>query len=251
MSASTDTPVALITGAATGVGKACALRFAKLGYRVCINFSRSETDAKETLAEIGAFGAEAFLAKCDVAQEDQVQEMLQAVNDRWGRLDVLVNNAATTEFIPAKDLESMTEEKWDRILAVNLKGPYFCIKASAELLAAGQGGAVVNISSVAGLCGKGSCIAYAASKGGLNTMTKSFAASLAPQVRVNAVLPGPIDSRWIREGDNNWDLEKMTERLPIPKASSPDEIADGVIFFATATTMTTGQLLQIDGGQLL
>jgi 3-oxoacyl-[acyl-carrier protein] reductase len=164
---------------------------------------------------------------------------------------VLVNNAAMTYFIAMDNLADMTEEKWDRILAVNTKGPFFCIKAAASLLAAGQGGAIVNVSSVAGITGRGSCIAYAASKAALNTMTKSFARTLAPKVRVNAVLPGPIDSRWIREADNDWSLEEMTASYPIPRASSTDDIADGVMFLATGTAMTTGQLLVIDGGQTL
>ena len=246
-----NSPTVLITGAATGVGKACALRFAQQGFNVCINYSRSEADANQTEAEVASQGAKTMLCKCDVSVERDVIAMVENVQSEFGRLDVLVNNAATTEFIPAAELESMTEEKWDRILAVNLKGPFFCIKACSPLLAEGQGGAVVNISSVAAQTGRGSCIAYAASKGAVNTMTKSFAISLAPKIRVNAILPGPIDSRWIREGANNWDLEQMTANYPIPRASTPNEIADGVLYFATGTNMTTGQLLAIDGGQLL
>ncbi|MEM7473896.1 MAG: SDR family oxidoreductase [Planctomycetota bacterium] len=246
-----ESPTMLITGGATGVGKACALRFAKLGFNVCINYSRSQTDAELAKSEAEALGARAVLFKCDVSDETAVTQMVEAVRTEYGRLDVLVNNAATTEFIPAVDLDSLTEEKWDRILAVNLKGPYFCTKACSSLLSAGEGGAVVNVSSVAGQTGRGSCIAYAASKGALNTMTKSFAISLAPNVRVNAVLPGPIDSRWIREGANDWDLQEMTSDFPLPRASSPDDIAEGVLFLAVGSSMATGQLLAIDGGQLL
>ncbi len=254
-------PVALVTGSGTGVGRACALRLAKLGFDIFVNYSRSQQEAEETRRLVSAiqpssdesFAGEAWtrVVRCDVSDESAVRRMIDEIAEQRGRLDVLVNNAATTHFIPGKDLDEMTEEKWDRILAVNLKGPFFCIKAAADLLGAGEGGAVVNVSSVAGLSGLGSSIAYAASKGALNTLTKSFAHVLAPAVRVNAVLPGPIDSRWIREGDNQWDLDEMTADFPIPRASQPDDIADAVIYLATGTSMTTGQLLVVDGGKTI
>lgn len=244
-------PVALVTGSGTGVGRACILQFAKLGYDVVINYSRSRSEAESTREEAAALGVTALCLQADVAAESQVVSMMEQVEAELGRLDVLVNNAARTHFIPHKDLESLTEEKWDQLLAVNTKGPFFCIKSAANLLAADDGGAIVNVSSVAGMSGIGSSIAYAASKAALNTMTLSFARSLAPRIRVNAVLPGPIDSRWIREGDNNWDLNEMTARFPIPRPSSPDDIADGVVYLARGTSMTTGQLLVIDGGQSL
>lgn len=244
-------PVALITGGATGVGRACAVRFAELNYDVVLNFSRSEADALATREAILSVGVRCVLCRADVSVESQVMAMMAQIDQQFGRLDVLVNNAAVTHFVPAGDLQGMTEEMWDRILAVNTKGPFFCSKAAAPLLRSGDGGAIVNVSSVAGQTGAGSCIAYSASKGALNTLTKSMARALAPEIRVNAVLPGPIDSRWIREGDNDWDLAAMTADFPIPRASSPDEIAEGVLFLAVGTSMTTGQLLAIDGGQTL
>ncbi len=243
--------VALVTGSATGVGRACAIRFAKLGFDVVVNYSRSETDAHETVRLVESAGARALLVQADVGSEADVVKMFTALRAEMGRLDVLVNNAATTNFIAHSDLDSMTDDKWDRILAVNLKGPFLCVKHGASLLRDGDGGAVVNISSVAGIAGLGSCIAYCASKAGLNTMTKSLARVMAPKVRVNAVCPGPIDSRWIREGNKDWDLEKMTADYPIPRPSQPDDIADAVIFFATGTSMVTGQLMVIDGGRTM
>lgn len=244
-------PAVLITGSGTGVGRACAVRFAKLGFDVCVNYSRSDQEAAETVKMVEALGVQCLCVQCDVSDEDQVEAMIQKVKDAFGRLDVLVNNAARTYFIPGSKLEEMTSDKWDQLLAINTKGPFFCVRAAAELLRGGSGGAVVNISSVAGQTGRGSCIAYAASKGALNTLTKSLAIALAPKIRVNAVLPGPIDSRWIRNANNGWDLAEMTADYPIPRPSSPDEIADGVIYLATGTSMTTGQLLVIDGGQTL
>ena len=177
--------------------------------------------------------------------------MVEQVESTFGRLDALVNNAGTTEFIPHADLDAMTEAAWDRILAVNLKGPFFCIRAAQKLLAAGDGGAIVNVSSVAGLSGQGSCVAYCASKGALNTLTKSLARALAPQIRVNAVCPGPVDSRWLRAVMSPEQLQARTQDHPIPRPAQPDEIADAVLYLATGTTLTTGQLLVVDGGRTM
>lgn len=248
-------PLALITGSATGVGRASALRFAKEGFDVVINYSRSKTEAEQTVEDCQALGAAVDLQQCDVSDDAAAKTMIAAIGDKFGRLDVLVNNAAMTHFVPHADLDALTEEKWDRMLAVNLKGPFFVTRAAAALLtASGESGntaAVVNVSSVAGLTGHGSSIAYAATKAGLNCMTKSLARVLAPHVRVNAVCPGPIDSRWIREGDTDWDLDEMTASYPLPKPSQPSDIADAIWFMATQAKMVTGQLLPVDGGQTI
>lgn len=248
---SKDRPVALVTGSATGVGRACVLQFATRGYDVIVNFSRSADEAAETVLKAKSLGAEVLLIQCDVSDDALVQRMISEINTKFGRLDVVVNNAATTNFIEHADLDAMTEELWDRILAVNLKGAFFVTRAAAQMLKKGDGGSVVNISSVAGITGSGSSIAYCASKGALNTMTKSMARSLAPEVRVNAVCPGPIESRWIRDGNPGMSIESMVEDYPLPKASQPNDIADAVLFFALGTSMATGQLLSVDGGQTL
>ncbi|MEM1067617.1 MAG: SDR family oxidoreductase [Planctomycetota bacterium] len=244
-------PVALVTGSATGVGRACALEFAKRGYDVVINYSRSESEAEATESDVAAFDVGTLLCRCDVSNDRSVCDMIKQIESEFARLDVVVNNAATTNFVSHDDLDALTEPMWDRMLGVNLKGPFFVSRAAAPLLQAGDGGSIVNVSSVAGLTGNGSSIAYAASKGALNTMTLSLARSLAPKIRVNAVCPGPIDSRWIREGNPDWDLDEMVADLPIPKASSPEDIADAVLFLAIGTNLTTGQLLPVDGGMLL
>lgn len=243
--------VVLVTGGATGVGRACAKQFAQRGLDVVINFSKSQREADETLEELKSFPVSSMALQCDVSDDSAVRSMLSTIESRFGRLDVLVNNAAMTHFVEHSNLEGITEAMWDRILNVNLKGPFFVTRAAAKLLTAGEGGAVVNVSSVAGTTGLGSSIAYCASKAGLNTMTKSLARVLAPKVRVNAVCPGPIDSRWIREGNPNWNIEKMVANYPLPKASQPNDIADAVLFFALGTSMATGQLLTVDGGQTL
>lgn len=243
--------VVLVTGSGTGVGRACILQFAKLGFDVVVNYSRSDREARETSQAAAELGANTLCLKADVSEEAEVVEMVRKIEAEFGRLDVLVNNAARTFFIELNDLASLTAEKWDSLMQVNAKGPFLCTKHCAPLLKAHGCGSVVNVSSIAGTTGRGSSIAYAASKGALNTLTKSLAIALAPDIRVNAVLPGPIDSRWIREADNDWDLADMTAQLPIPKPSSPEDIADGVLFLATGSQMTTGQLLTIDGGMSL
>lgn len=243
--------VALITGSGTGVGRACALRFAKLGFGVVVNYSRSEAEAIETGAEVEHLGGKALVHQCDVSDDQAVTEMVGVIQKTFGRLDILINNAATTNFISHEKLADLTESMWDRMWAVNVKGAFFTTRAASELLQQSDQGAVVNIASVAGITGSGSSIAYCATKGALITMTKSMARVLAPKVTVNAVCPGPIDSRWIREGNPDWDLNEMVADYPIPKASSPDEIADAVVYFATGNRMATGQVLSVDGGQTL
>ncbi|QDT03921.1 3-oxoacyl-[acyl-carrier-protein] reductase FabG [Rubripirellula lacrimiformis] len=246
-----DRPVALVTGGGTGVGRACVLQFADRGYNVVVNYSRSGKDADQTVADAVQLGVDAIAVKCDVSVDTEVCAMIATIQVRFSRLDVVVNNAATTSFVDHGDLDGLTEAMWDRMLGVNLKGPFFVTRAAANLLKQGDGGSVVNVSSVAALTGSGSSIGYCATKGGLNTMTKSLARVMAPNVRVNAVCPGPINSRWILEGNPDWDLNAMVADYPIPKASDPSDIADAVVFFAIGTKMATGQILSVDGGQTL
>src|SRR5579859_2805813 len=243
--------VALVTGSATGIGRACALRFAEAGFHVVVNYSKSETDARETLALVEACGVRGVLVQCDVGSDAAVRDMLHTVDREFGRLDVLVNNAGTTWFIDHKNLEEMTEEKWDRILQVNLKGPFFCVRAAVPLMKKSGGGAVVSVSSIAGLSGEGSSIAYAASKGALNTMTRSLARALGPEIRVNAVCPGPVDTRWLRAVMSQEELEKRISHFPMQRPALPEDIADAVIYLATATSLTTGQCLVVDGGRTM
>lgn len=246
-----ERPVALVTGSATGVGRAAVVRFAQSGFDVIVNYTKSEADALETCALAEAEGVKAIGIQRDVSDNAGVREMIAHIEMTFGRLDVLVNNAACTYFIEHQNLEELTEEKWDRILAVNLKGPFFVTRAAAPLLKRSGQGAVVNVSSVAGVAGAGSSIAYAASKGALNTMTKSLARVLAPEVRVNAVCPGPIDTRWLRGWLDAETIEKMTSVYPIPRASTPEDIADVIHYLAVGTQMTTGQCLVVDGGRTM
>ena len=246
-----ESPVALITGSATGVGRACAVRFAKLGYDIVVNYSRSEDDARETVRLVDEQGRTALLQQCNVRSDDEVCGMMAAVEKRFGRLDVLVNNAAMTHFVDHSDLEAMSEDKWDDILETNVKGVFSVTRAATPLLKAAEAAAIVNISSVAGISGQGSSIAYCASKAAVNSLTKSFARVLAPTVRVNAVCPGPIDTRWLRNVMSEEDILARTADCLIPRPATPEDVADTVIYLATGTSLTTGQCLVLDGGRTI
>jgi 3-oxoacyl-[acyl-carrier protein] reductase len=246
-----DRPVVLVTGSATGVGRAAAIRFAQRGLDVVINYSKSEKEAEETANLVRRAGARTEAIRCDVSDDRAVRAMLAEVELQFGQLDVLVNNAATTRFVPHKQLEDLTEEFWDEILGTNLKGAFFVTRAAVPLLNKSTRAAVVNVSSVAGIAGTGSSIAYCASKGGLNTMTKSLARALAPTIRVNAVCPGPIDTRWLRKVMDDEQLQALVAEYPLPRAATPDDITDAIAYLALDTTLTTGQCLVVDGGRTM
>ena len=240
--------VALVTGSATGVGRACAVRFAKLGFAVAVNYSKSEADAEETAALVRACGVPVLLHQATVGDDVQVKAMIARVKAELGGLDVLVNNAGTTHFIAHTDLDALTDAVWDEIFQVNLKGAFYCTRAAMPLLQERKG-SVVNVTSVAGLTGQGSSIPYAASKAALNCVTQSLARAFGPDVRVNAVAPGPILTRWL--AGREAQVEKYLEQAPLQRAADPDDVADTVIYLATGTTLTTGQVLVVDGGRTM
>ena len=240
--------VALVTGSATGVGRACAARFAKLGYAVAVNYSKSEADAKETAELVRACGVPVLVHQATVGDDAQVRAMIARVKQELGGLDVLVNNAGTTHFVAHTDLDALTDDVWDEIFQVNLKGAFYCTRAAMPHLQERKGN-VVNITSVAGLTGQGSSIPYAASKAALNCVTQSLARAFGPDVRVNAVAPGPILTRWL--AGREAQVEKYLEQAPLKRAADPDDVADTVMYLATGTTLTTGQVLVVDGGRTM
>ena len=237
---------ALITGGGTGVGRSVTLQLAARGFDVAINYSRSREEAESCAAASREHGVRAIPITCDVSDDAQVRGMVEQCRSEFGRLDVVINSAGMTHFVPHADLEQMTEAKWDEILAVNLKGPFFVCRAAIPLLKESGGGAIVNVASVAGIAGAGSSIAYAASKGGLITLTKSLAKAFAPEIRVNAVCPGVILSRWL---DGHEDMiESAIKITPLRRASTTDDIADVITFLACDAGMMTGQAVVVDGG---
>jgi 3-oxoacyl-[acyl-carrier protein] reductase len=240
--------VALVTGSATGVGRATAVQLAKKGYAILVNYSRSQADAEATVAEVRKVGVPAVLHKASVRDDAAVRAMVQVCLDELGGLDVLVNNAATTHFIDHTNLDALTDEVWDEILGVNLKGAFYCSRAALPALRERHGN-IVNVTSVAGLGGQGSSIPYAASKAALNCMTKSLARAFGPEVRVNAVAPGPILTRWL--ADHQEHVDRFVEGAPLKRAATPDDIADVVVFLALGTSLMTGQVVVVDGGRTM
>jgi 3-oxoacyl-[acyl-carrier protein] reductase len=186
--------VAVITGAGTGVGAACAEWFARRGWDVLVNYRASASEAEQVATACQALGADAVAAQGDVASDTDCRQIAALAAGRWGRIDALINNAGTTVFAPMSDLEAVGADEFLSIYKVNVVGAFQMARAAAPLMPAGS--AIVNISSVAGSNGTGSSYAYAASKGALNTLTLSLARNLAPTIRVNAVLPGMIEGRW-------------------------------------------------------
>src|SRR5437763_8513364 len=238
----------LVTGSATGIGRAVAVRFAKEGFAVAINYSRSEAEAQETLAEVRRHGVPALVCRASVADEPAVRAMVTRCREEFGGLDVLVNNAGTTRFIDHANLEALTDEVWDEILGVNLKGTFYCCRAALPALQE-RGGSIVNITSVAGLQGHGSSIPYAASKAAVNCLTKSLARAFGPRVRVNAVAPGPVLTRWL--ADHMDHVERSLQITPMRRAATPDDIADAIYFLAAGTSLMTGQVMVVDGGRTM
>jgi 3-oxoacyl-[acyl-carrier protein] reductase len=240
--------IALITGSATGIGRAAALRFAKEGFAVAVNYSRSEAEALETLEGVKKLGAPALLCKANVGDDAAVKEMIGRVQKEWGGLDVLVNNAGMTHFIDHTNLDALTDAVWQEIFQVNLLGTFYCCRAALPLLHE-RGGSIVNVTSVAGLSGQGSSIPYAASKAAANSLTRSLARAFAPMVRVNAVAPGPVETRWLIGHEHH--VQNFVKTVPMQRAALPDDIADAIWFLAQGTTLTTGQVLVVDGGRTM
>ena len=239
--------VALVTGSATGAGRACALRFAREGYAVAINYSKSQAEAEDTFAEAKKLGP-AILCKANVADETAVKAMFARCKDELGGLDVLVNNAGMTHFIDHGKLDLLTDAVWDEIFNVNLKGAFYCCRAAMPLLQE-RSGAIVNVTSVAGLSGQGSSIPYCASKAALNSVTKSLARAFGPKVRVNAVAPGPILTRWLEGREEN--VQKYVQLAPMKRAAEPEDISDVVYFLAVDAKLMTGQVIVVDGGRTM
>jgi 3-oxoacyl-[acyl-carrier protein] reductase len=240
--------VALITGGATGIGKAVALGLAARGIDVAVNYSRSESDARETAAEVEKLGVSCLLQKADVADDSQVRLMVESAVSHFGRLDYLVNSAGVTDYVDFDDLEGLKEEYWDRALAVNVKGLFFACRAASPHLKKAKG-SIVNITSIAGITGKGSSMAYAASKAAAISLTKSLALSLAPDVRVNSVAPGIVLTRWVAGREDH--IKRLGAGTPLGRVCGPEDVAEAVLPLLLSTGMITGKTLVVDGGVTL
>jgi len=254
---STEKRVAIVTGSASGIGAATAIELVRRGWRVVVNYSKSAEDAKKVAAlcvEAGAaLGGEAMVVQADVAQDADCRRMVQAALDAWGRLDALVNNAGTTKFVAHADLDGLTAEDFQRIYATNVIAPFQMTRAAAPALKASGRGSVVNVSSVAALLGTGSSIAYAASKGALNTMTYSLARVLGPTVRVNAVSPGFVDTPWMVAGHGGPEAyakraERYASVVPLGSTAQPEDVADAILWLIEGAKRVTGETIFVDNG---
>lgn len=252
---SSSNKVAIVTGSATGAGAAIALALADKGYNVVINYTKSMKEAKETEAACAAKGVETLLVQGDVSKDEDCRAMAKAAMDKWGRLDTLVNNAGRTKFVAHSDLDGLTAEDFQEIYAVNTIGPFQMSRACAPYMKKTGKGSIVMISSVAGTHGHGSSIAYVASKGALNSMTKALARTLGPEIRVNSVCPGFIETRWLLQGygEDKYDAykQKLIRDVPLKAVCQPEDIADAVLCFTDGTSMITGEIIIVDGGMHL
>jgi NAD(P)-dependent dehydrogenase (short-subunit alcohol dehydrogenase family) len=257
---SKDGLYAIVTGSASGLGAATAGILAKGGGRIVVNYSNSKKEAEETADLCRKEGAELLVVQGDVSRDEDCRKIAAAASG-WGRLDILVNNAGTTKHVPHDNLDGLSAEDFQRIYAVNTIGPFQMIRAARTLLeagakASGRSSAVVNVSSVAGISGGGSSVAYAASKGALNTMTQSLARALAPLIRVNTVCPGYIDTPWFTKGRGEAGAKQVRDmviaRVPLKSASTAEDIAQLVCFLALPQSgQMTGEFVRMDAGMHL
>jgi 3-oxoacyl-[acyl-carrier protein] reductase len=238
---------AIVTGSASGIGAATALELSKRGWNVAINYSKSKAQAEKVAAQC----KDAILVQADVGEDAECRKLVQAALDKWGRVDALVNNAGTTKFVKHADLDGLSADDFLRIYRLNVVGPFQMARACAAALKANKG-AIVNVSSVASLLGTGSSIAYASSKAALNALTMSLARVLGPEVRVNAVCPGYVDTPW---QSNALGADRASQAaahystlVPLKDFARPEDVADAIVWLISGARQTTGETLFIDGG---
>jgi 3-oxoacyl-[acyl-carrier protein] reductase len=246
--------VAIVTGGGTGVGAATSMHLAKLGWSVVVNYSRSQAEADATVAEIAATGGRAMSVQADVADDAACRAMVAQTVANYGRVDLLVNCAGTTDFIPFNDLDQVTDEVWQRIYQVNVIGAFHCARAVREPMLSSGGGQIINVSSVAAQLGQGSSIPYCCSKAALDNLTVSLARTLAPRIRVNGIAPGFIAGRWTQNGlGERYDglVAAYEKTLPLEQVCTPGDIAEGIVSLVTGSSLVTGQTLTVDGGMMI
>jgi 3-oxoacyl-[acyl-carrier protein] reductase len=251
---SSHVPVAIITGGGTGVGAATCRHLSRLGWSVVVNYSRSQTEAEGVVSEILAGGGRAIAIQADVADDAACRAMVARTVQEFGRIDLLVNCAGTTDFIPFSDLDQATDEVWQRLYQVNVVGAFHCARAVREPMLASGGGQIINVSSVAAQLGQGSSIPYCCTKAALDNLTVSLARTLAPKIRVNGVAPGFIAGRWTQRGlGERYDslVEAYEKTLPLGQVCTPEGIAEGIVSLVNGSPLVTGQTLTVDGGMMI
>lgn len=247
--------VCIVTGSATGIGAACAIELARRGSRIVINYTKSEAEAKETALACEQAGAEALLVRANVAEDADCRRMADAALERWGRIDALVNNAGTTKVaFNHADLNALSAADFQNTYAVNVIGAFQMIRAVEPAMRSQGAGAVVNVSSIAAVMGIGTSVAYAASKGALNTMTLSLARALGPEIRVNAVCPGFVETRWLAQAlGDRYETAKSRSigNAPLQKVCKPEDVARTIVWLLEGADLVTGEFIIVDGGSHL
>lgn len=240
--------IALVTGGGTGIGRAASMELAKRGVIVAVNYSRSQSEAEETVEMIQRDGGRAFAIQADVSKNSEVQDMVRLIVKIYGPIDVLINNASITRHIPMDDLEAATEDIWDELYAVNVKGMFFCARAVVPFMKKSKAGAIVNVGSIAGLTGAGSSMPYAVSKSAVHGLTKSLAHALAPEIRVSGVAPGAVATRWWAGREEK--MKSMIGTLLLQRIAEPEDVAKLICSLVEHESLT-GQIITIDSGQTL
>jgi 3-oxoacyl-[acyl-carrier protein] reductase len=239
--------VALVTGGSGDLGRAIALSLARSGASVAITYTAEQERARRTADEIEAEGQEALVLQLDQANPDEAVEVVDAVVERFGRLDILVNNAAWNIGIPFADLDALTSEVWDRIQGTNLRGPFLLARAAAGPMREQQRGRIVNIASVGGVYPNSSSIAYSVSKAGLIHLTRCLAVAMAPHVLVNCVAPGLMEGTRMASRLPPEVVDFVKRTVLLGRAADPADVADQVLTFCR-TESTTGQVIVVDSG---
>lgn len=240
--------VTLVTGGGTGIGRAVSLELSRRGAIIAVNYSRSEAEAQETVQLIVHQGGQAIAVQADVSKDQEVSHMVDTIVLQFGTVDLLVNNASITSHIPLDDLEAATEEIWDTLYDVNVKGMFFCARAVAPYMKKNKQGAIVNLGSIAGQTGLGSSLPYAVSKAAVHGLTKSLARALAPEIRVNCVAPGAVATRWWAGREEQ--MHRLAPNLLLQRIATPEDIAN-FICSALEQEAMTGQIITVDSGQTL
>ena len=247
--------VSIVTGSSSGVGAATVKMIVARGGKVVINFSRSSDAARKIAEECEALGGQVLLCQADVSKDEDCCRMVDEALKKWGRLDVLVNNAGTTKFVQHPDLDGLSSEDFQHIYSVNVIGPFQMVRAAHDALKVSGEGSIVNVASIAGIKGVGSSIAYAASKGALITIGKSLARVMGPEVRVNTVCPGFITGDWLAEGmgKETYEASKafLESKTPLQMTCTPETVAESILHFIEGHSVVTGQHIVLDGGHLL
>lgn len=246
-----DKPAALVTGAATGIGRSAAVALARHGYDVVINYSRSEEAARETARQAEAAGAKTMLYRADVSDDAKARAMLEATEKEFGRLDALINNAGTTVDVEPKNFDAMTVEAWNRVFSVNVLGIFLVTRAATPLLKQSPNGCIVNTCSIAGLRPSAQPLPYAASKAAVANLTKTLANALGPKIRVNAVAPGWIEGDWMKRtlADNYQGLmDRRAKYTPLKRCCTEDDVADSMLSLILHNRFVTGEIIIVDGG---